>query len=398
MVPFEDYSPGATIESPHGVLEGLDRHNGSHRCFWSCETLYENHKAAFHPSTSYHSDRHLAISETDGCGLCGEEFPNEPAPDWDNRLAHLRSVHTIGVCSRPIKKFFKAYHFRLHLKHRHAAKTGKWSRTLETASMQEEEVQGSPDTSDTSHASQDDGSLTPQMFQSDDHDSVLRELTKEMYPAAVVDYIFTRRQLYLFEGHLALLKVGFGLNQPKQTDESDGRAAYIEPRKHPPHLRALEDTLVQLRDDLKNARRRCLQAGHSLYEIDQVLYQTSHHDSSMAGPIWINHSDMFEIRRNTLTSNLLGQWTTTRDRINGWLLHSLRSDDSLARVHRSMLVEENLDEKVWAKLVVEYWALDEAATGSGLAVASSAEATCSHMGSYHECDDFYTCRGSQSDC
>lgn len=390
MLPFNDHPPRATIGSPRSDLEEIKRHNGSLRCFWSCEILYENYEAAFHPSTSNPSNRHLAVSETDTCGLCGDEFPNEPAPDWDNRLAHLRSVHAIGVCPRPIKKFFRADHFRLHIKHRHAGKNGKWTRRLEVASMQDE-------MEDSLDASEDEGIPTPQRVMTGDHDQVLRELTKEMYPTAVVDYISIRRQMFLFEGHLALLKASCGLSQPYQADELDSPNVYSEPGQYSPRQKALQVDLVQLRHDLRNARRRCLQAGHSLYEIDQALHQTNHHDSTSAEPICINYSDMFEIRRNTLNSALLGKWTTTRDRINGWLLHSLRSDDSLARLHRSMLAEENLDERVWAKLVVKYWVLDEAATGSELAASLSVRATCSHRGSYHEWDDFYTCRGSPSD-
>lgn len=41
----------------------------------------------------------------------------------------------------------------------------------------------------------------------------------------------------------------------------------------------------------------------------------------------INHQDMFEIRKYTQDSRLLDGWSNTRDRINRWLLYSLRSDE-----------------------------------------------------------------------
>ncbi|KAL9116767.1 MAG: hypothetical protein Q9187_006702 [Circinaria calcarea] len=388
MLPIEDHPVRTTIGSPRSDLEGFESYDFPSRRFWSCDILYEHHEAAFHPSTSNPSNGNLTISETDTCCLCGEEFPNEPAPDWDNRLAHLRSVHAIGVCSNPNKKFSRVDHFRLHIKHRHAGRSGKWTRKLEMASMQDE-IQDSMDA-----ASEDEAILTPQRVMPVDHDHVLRELTKEIYPAVVVDYISTRRLMILFDGQLALFKASVGLSQPRGANDLDSTGAFSISGQHLPRQKALEDTLMQLRHDLRDARSRCLQAGHSLYEIDQALHHTSHNDSTSAEPSLINHSDMFEIRRKTMDSPLIGKWTTTRDRINRWLLHSLRSDDSLAKLHRSMLADEDLNEKAWAKLVVKYWELDEAAIGSELATSLSVGATHSHRNSYHEWDDFHTCRGS----
>lgn len=196
----------------------------------------------------------------------------------------------------------------------------------------------------------------------------------------------------LFDDQLALLKASVGSNQPRGVDDLDSTGAFGKSGKHSHRQKAIEDSLMQLRHDLRDARRRCLQAGHSLYEIDQALHHTSHTDPE---PNLINHSDMFEIRRKTMDSSLIGKWTTTRDRINRWLLHSLRSDDSLAKLHRSMLADEDLTEKAWARLVVKYWALDEAAIGCELPTSLSVGATHSHRDSYHESDEFHTCWGSQ---
>ncbi|KAL6707948.1 hypothetical protein ACN47E_003622 [Coniothyrium glycines] len=107
-----------------------ERHQNSlhlRRHSWSCATLAGVH-AAFHPSTT-----RPAIADV--CGYCGEEFPN-PA-DWDARAEHLNHVHKFGECNQA-KKFFRADHFRQHLKHSHAGTSGKWTNMLENACMRDE--------------------------------------------------------------------------------------------------------------------------------------------------------------------------------------------------------------------------------------------------------------------
>jgi hypothetical protein len=47
-------------------------------------------------------------------------------------------VHKFGECNNA-KKFFRADHFRQHLKHSHAGTGGKWTNILENACMKEEQ-------------------------------------------------------------------------------------------------------------------------------------------------------------------------------------------------------------------------------------------------------------------
>ncbi|KAI7662816.1 hypothetical protein KC318_g8666 [Hortaea werneckii] len=115
-----------------------ERHQNSlhlRRHSWSCAAL-TGIEAAFHRSS--------AASNTDTCGYCGEEFPNPP--QWTIRADHLNRVHKFGECNQA-KKFFRADHFRQHLKHSHAGTSGKWTNTLENACMKDEpppEKRGSP--------------------------------------------------------------------------------------------------------------------------------------------------------------------------------------------------------------------------------------------------------------
>jgi hypothetical protein len=46
-------------------------------------------------------------------------------------------VHKFGECNQA-KKFFRADHFRQHLKHSHAGTSGKWTNLLENACMRDE--------------------------------------------------------------------------------------------------------------------------------------------------------------------------------------------------------------------------------------------------------------------
>ncbi|KAI8948482.1 hypothetical protein F4801DRAFT_591793 [Xylaria longipes] len=121
-----------------------ERHQNSlhvRRHSWSCSALLmSGFDRAFHESTN-------RPGEADTCGYCGEEFGRSGgAPrarlttdrDWDVRLKHLQEVHKFRECNSS-KKFYRADHFRQHLKHSHAGTSGKWTNMLENACMLDEE-------------------------------------------------------------------------------------------------------------------------------------------------------------------------------------------------------------------------------------------------------------------
>lgn len=113
---------------------------------WSCAAL-TSFEAAFHPTTTNSSGISIGgghgvqahvyphQTATDTCGYCGAEFTN-PA-NWDERVQHLNRVHKFGECNQS-KKFYRADHFRQHLKHSHAGTSGKWTNMLENACMKDE--------------------------------------------------------------------------------------------------------------------------------------------------------------------------------------------------------------------------------------------------------------------
>ncbi|KAI1375997.1 hypothetical protein F4677DRAFT_454619 [Hypoxylon crocopeplum] len=121
-----------------------ERHQNSlhvRRHSWSCSALLlSRYDRAFHESTN-------RPGEADTCGYCGEEFerhggvgrPRQPTDqDWEDRLRHLQEVHKFRECNSS-KKFYRADHFRQHLKHSHAGTSGKWTNMLENACMLDEE-------------------------------------------------------------------------------------------------------------------------------------------------------------------------------------------------------------------------------------------------------------------
>ncbi|MCJ1401725.1 hypothetical protein MMC11_004942 [Xylographa trunciseda] len=126
-----------------------ERHQNSlhlRRHSWSCATLDRDYQAAFHPCNAIPPNTNAnhapaqqpgMPAEYDVCGYCGEQYPNFPTQDWVARSNHLTQVHKFGECNQS-KKFFRADHFRQHLKHSHAGTSGKWTNMLENSCMKDE--------------------------------------------------------------------------------------------------------------------------------------------------------------------------------------------------------------------------------------------------------------------
>ncbi|MCJ1392232.1 hypothetical protein MMC18_005099 [Xylographa bjoerkii] len=126
-----------------------ERHQNSlhlRRHSWSCATLDRDYQAAFHPCNAIPPNTNAnhapaqqpgMPAEFDVCGYCGEQFPNFPTQDWVARSNHLTATHKFGECNQS-KKFFRADHFRQHLKHSHAGTSGKWTNMLENSCMKDE--------------------------------------------------------------------------------------------------------------------------------------------------------------------------------------------------------------------------------------------------------------------
>lgn len=107
---------------------------------WSCASM-TTYETAFQSSME---GEQIDLTH-DICGFCGMEFSNQPR-DWNVRIDHLRDSHKFGECNAT-KKFYRADHFRQHLKHSHAGKSGKWTNVLENSCQREEALSESADLS-----------------------------------------------------------------------------------------------------------------------------------------------------------------------------------------------------------------------------------------------------------
>lgn len=106
-----------------------ERHKNSlhlRRHSWSCAAL-SREEASFYPSTQR--------PDFDFCGYCGKEFLRDA--NRELRAEHVRTEHKFGECNQA-KKFYRADHFRQHLKHSHSGTAGKWTNFLENACMRDE--------------------------------------------------------------------------------------------------------------------------------------------------------------------------------------------------------------------------------------------------------------------
>ncbi|KAL7620503.1 hypothetical protein AAE478_009498 [Parahypoxylon ruwenzoriense] len=117
-----------------------ERHRNSlhvRRHAWSCSAIQ---------NVGYESVFQESINQpgvADACGYCGEDFGRSGGnsvfrqtneEDWNERHNHLREVHKFGECNSA-KRFYRADHFRQHLKHSHAGVSGRWANGLENMGM-----------------------------------------------------------------------------------------------------------------------------------------------------------------------------------------------------------------------------------------------------------------------
>ncbi|KAI0860218.1 hypothetical protein F4860DRAFT_223880 [Xylaria cubensis] len=119
-----------------------ERHQNSlhiRRQSWACSELHEaGYIHAFRSSLT-------AAGDSTICCYCGAEISEASAGDdrnllaegiWDARLRHLKDAHKFGDCNTS-KKFYRADHFRQHLRHSHAAVLGDGTGQLEAVCMKE---------------------------------------------------------------------------------------------------------------------------------------------------------------------------------------------------------------------------------------------------------------------
>jgi hypothetical protein len=129
--------------------------------------------------------------------------------------------------------------------------------------------------------------------------------------------------------------------------------------------------LQSLRAQLIEARQVCWNEGLDMADIDKVLNSGYGQDlPPLDDDIEENkddeRQDISVLCRRLKRLQAEQSWTTKLDRTNAWLLQNLAADTNAVALHRSYLPDgASLDERQWARLVLKYWLLDEAAAPAG---------------------------------
>ncbi|KAL8719544.1 MAG: hypothetical protein Q9225_003465 [Loekoesia sp. 1 TL-2023] len=155
-------------------------------------------------------------------------------------------------------------------------------------------------------------------------------LSEGLFPPVLLQYIMVTQNLRLSGGYYRILYLWYPQRDISHTaleSEKGGHDYSTVERMRQELLQSIES----LKEEKMKIKRQCVLAGHSTYEVDAILANattTENIDEHMTHEMDpINHQDMFEIRKHTQDLRLLDGWSNTRDRINRWLLPSLRSDE-----------------------------------------------------------------------
>ncbi|MCJ1378606.1 hypothetical protein MMC17_001705 [Xylographa soralifera] len=336
---------------------------------WSCAALPGHAKAyRLSPSTS-------GIAYT--CRYCGEEsILNEKEENengsWADRIDHLKIVHRFKECNLG-KKFFREYHFRQHLKHSHRAVLGQWTNDLEALCMKTELSQEQPDTVSSLNLLTTDEAKASRLSRelvggNSSHRSIQRlgeayraliESSIDAFPSDIANYIRLIQLHETFRTHSNLLT---SWTNPDLAQTSPGS------RKWTKVQHSVTNHTQRIEAEVERARNSCWERGYNLDEIDRAL--RPYHPR---GPK-IGTSPTSEPSADT-PNELAGAvhiaahhkrakaWSTRQDRINAWLLQNLVASPKLTQLHRSFCKDGNkLSEEDWARSVMKFWPLDEAAT------------------------------------
>ena len=196
----------------------------------------------------------------------------------------------------------------------------------------------------------------------------------EQHPDVVIEYIALARKARILQNKLDtlyLLNLGSNVNI-SMTSRLEVDAPQIE-------RDTMQGSLHEVLHQLRIARIRCVSEGYSLYEFDKRLRPPISNDHP--GSFWdqLNEPDENQARNRYLVKmcdsddSVYGDWSDKYDRINHWMLHCLRSDDTQTQLHRFMLAEPPPDDECWARQVLDHWLID-GAVGGFVEIAHSAGA------------------------
>lgn len=202
----------------------------------------------------------------------------------------------------------------------------------------------------------------------------LLDRANEVLPDCLVRYINLVNYSRTINLHAKLIISTQGIIQGLQWDyQGKGSSIYtkesqILPSKQDTKARQeYQDVCHQLEileQDIGVLRKECWDKGYNLSEIDMILGTKSPAEHSITERSTSAIDENFKALRQRLV-HLQSQTALTSklDRINAWLLQNLAASSDAAALHRTFLPHggNGLDEKAWARQVLKFWPLDDAA-------------------------------------
>lgn len=371
----------SVCRSRHSTQDELERHTSIHNrtSSWSCAALSSEHEAIFF----------LPDYSTSGCvcGYCGMGFPEydqelSMETYWTVRAQHVKLVHDYGTCNRALK-YFRRDDFLKHLHQFHASKPGPWIDILAKVSRQDEvwdesSRQGSAKENNLQHDPSalllprllDEPNLAPVLEPLDFFGTLDVLITRGdgTVPTAVGQYIKYLQVAETTKAYIRMLSV-----LSVRLDQSRSAELWSKLQTIEEHTTAHLSFVVL---ELERSKQACWKEGYDLDAINQSLKCQPTTDSNVAETALPDKNSSFECQQrmwwDVLHHIQPQNWLTKEDRINSWLLQNLAAMPDEEARHRAFLKDgDRLGEEEWAKLVLKFWPLDEAAPGLGKSVAST---------------------------
>ncbi|KUJ19402.1 uncharacterized protein LY89DRAFT_716917 [Mollisia scopiformis] len=130
---------------------------------------------------------------------------------------------------------------------------------------------------------------------------------------------------------------------------------------------SLEDQLCTIRSEATVLQIACWRRGLNTEDLDSHMAECRKSGSElpdMSGDVPAKERSGPAPAGKNLRLNTLKIDATRHDRINMWLLNNLEASKKEMRRHRSFLPNSvTLDKEQWARMVLKFWLLDEAAVG-----------------------------------
>ena len=207
--------------------------------------------------------------------------------------------------------------------------------------------------------------LVPRAWE-DSFRSVTKQLGLHCHPI-LLDYILQFRTLRMLEDKASLLKMlKLTLQHNVETQSK------VEKDDHD----VLLESIVRTRGELHRTRKECILKGYFLHEIDLCFQRAP----GISQDFWDTPYLHIAIQDSLVTGTgrtafpVYGHWSSSRGRINNWLLHCILSDESQQELHASMLAESPVGHNDWTDQVLESWNRDEAAVGEDFQASHSLQA------------------------